>query len=269
MKTTILCLTAVTAFSLLGVEMGGGVLEPEGAKVKRREFLERMHTKKTGGNIKRPGVQRGAVAFLNAAVDKVPTEKLEDLVARLQNAMKIEIRNKAIAGMPEKGLKDVMKANGAEAAVFLKWDEDCDLPMLYAPEQNWAVVNMRLLAEGADEKQFNLRLVKQATRAFSYVCGAGGAMGGDGIMDVSSVKGLDAVSAELSIDILARFDGYLKGIGVTPYEEVTYHQACIEGWAPEPTNEVQRVIWEKVKAEQSEQPSNPLKITPGMKPKGK
>ena len=255
-RTLSVVFTAFLSIAAIAAETAteGTPSQPEGGS--RKALIERMHNKRTGGNVRRPGVQRGSVAFLNAAPDKAPSTMLDDLAARLRSAMKIDIRNIAVLRLPDRGMAAVMKENGVNAAVFLTWNDDCDVPMLYAPEQNWAVVNMRLLAEGVDDETFRLRLIKQATRAFAYVCGAGGSMGGEGIMDVSSVKALDHVEAELSIDILARFDGYLKGIGVTPWEEVSYKVAVQEGWAPAPTNEMQQAIWDQVHAI----PKNPMKI---------
>ena len=37
---------------------------------------------------------------------------------------------------------------------------------------------------------------------------------------------------------------------------MTYKEACEEGWAPAPTNEIQKAIWDKVRAT----PKNPMKI---------
>ena len=40
-----------------------------------------------------------------------------------------------------------------------------------------------------------------------------------------------------------------------------YRKACEEGWAPQPTNDVQKAIWDKVHA----MPTEPLKIKPETK----
>ena len=40
----------------------------------------------------------------------------------------------------------------------------------------------------------------------------------------------------------------------------TYLKACEEGWAPTPTNEYQKAIWEQVKADKERGPTNPIKI---------
>jgi hypothetical protein len=52
----------------------------------------------------------------------------------------------------------------------------------------------------------------------------------------------------------------MKPLGVLPAQRATDMKACQEGWAPAPTNDVQKAIWEKVKAEKSEKPSKPIKV---------
>ena len=41
---------------------------------------------------------------------------------------------------------------------------------------------------------------------------------------------------------------------------VTYKRACEEGWAPAPTNDIQKAIWERAKADKERGPSNPIEI---------
>ena len=63
------------------------------------------------------------------------------------------------------------------------------------------------------------------------------------------------------MDIVQRFWDYMKPLGVLPAQRATYLKACEEGWAPAPTNDVQKAIWEKVHA----MPTEPLKIKPETK----
>ena len=49
---------------------------------------------------------------------------------------------------------------------------------------------------------------------------------------------------------------FLPEIGFSPAAVATYLTACSEGWAPAPTNDVQKAIWEKVHAI----PKQPIKI---------
>ena len=51
-------------------------------------------------------------------------------------------------------------------------------------------------------------------------------------------------------------------MGITPYRRTTYREACQEGWAPQPTNDVQKAIWEQVKADKERGPTNPITIPP-------
>ena len=74
---------------------------------------------------------------------------------------------------------------------------------------------------------------------------------------VTAPGDLDGVTDEMpSTEALARMPDYLKGLGVTPLGRVPYRQACEEGWAPVPTNEFQRAIWNKV----HQIPDRPLAI---------
>lgn len=40
----------------------------------------------------------------------------------------------------------------------------------------------------------------------------------------------------------------MKESDVRPYRVAKYSEACQEGWAPPPTNEFQKAIWDKVHA---------------------
>ena len=58
------------------------------------------------------------------------------------------------------------------------------------------------------------------------------------------------------MDMVKRAEKYMEKCGVTPLRIATYRQACREGWAPAPTNDVQKAIWDKVHAI----PKSPMKI---------
>jgi hypothetical protein len=48
----------------------------------------------------------------------------------------------------------------------------------------------------------------------------------------------------------------LQALGMASERKVPYVKACKEGWAPAPTNEFQKAIWDKVHST----PKNPMKI---------
>jgi hypothetical protein len=54
----------------------------------------------------------------------------------------------------------------------------------------------------------------------------------------------------------------MKARGITQTMISSYLKACEQGWAPAPTNDYQRAIWEKVKADKERGPTNPITIPP-------
>ena len=75
------------------------------------------------------------------------------------------------------------------------------------------------------------------------------------------VPDLDRCLADPPGDMTPRMSGYLEKGGIRPEQKVFYRKAVEEGWAPAPTNEFQRAIWDKVHA----MPTEPLKIKPETK----
>ena len=63
--------------------------EVERSLQSKKAVLERVHAKKTGGLVRRPGVQKGSVAFLNAAGDRIPVNALNELAALLEKAQQV------------------------------------------------------------------------------------------------------------------------------------------------------------------------------------
>jgi hypothetical protein len=49
---------------------------------------------------------------------------------------------------------------------------------------------------------------------------------------------------------------YMERFGVLPAQVSTYRKACVEGWAPPPANDVQKIIYTEVNSK----PTEPIKI---------
>ena len=80
---------------------------------------------------------------------------------------------------------------------------------------------------------------------------------------VRTAKELDAIPEEsYGVDALMALRNGLPNYGVMPWHQTTYKRACREGWAPAPTNEFQKAIWEKTKADKERGPTNPITIPP-------
>lgn len=155
---------------------------------------------------------------------------------------------------------------GAEnAPVKIELVESDDIPGLMAvyPEAYLARVNVRVLAaDGAKDEVVAERLRKQIIRAALFALGAGYSPSPCLAWPVSSVKELDGLNVPLlSPETLTHLSA-MSRLGIREVFFATYRQACREGWAPAPTNDVQKAIWEESQAEKERGPTNPITIPP-------
>lgn len=142
--------------------------------------------------------------------------------------------------------RGVMKSRGALMVVVLAAEGDRPALSVY-PEERIAVVNMDRLAGGGDERKLEDRTIKEIWRAMGFLFGVGYAPDDFSAMQpVGTLAELDAVRAQLvnprDMRICTRLcdkHGAVRGV------RTTYRQAVVDGWAAEPTNDVQRAIWEK------------------------
>ena len=119
-------------------------------------------------------------------------------------------------------------------------------------------VNMAVLKRGAGKAVLADRLRKMVWRSLAWTVGLEAGGGPSSILDrAATLKDLDAISAmtpgplqhNAMVDRLEKREVKMIKVG-------TYRTACMQGWAPAPTNDVQKAIWEKVHA----LPKNPMKI---------
>ena len=228
------------------------------AKAKARA-LER-----TGGLVRDTSVQAGRMIVVNSQ-DAVPVAELAKPVAKLAGFLrtKIDIVGGTAPSMPFDSAA-YLAAQDANAAVFLVSTNS--LPALVVvPEDRWAVVNVARLGK----ENLSVRTQKELLRGFAFVCGGAATSFKQTLVSpITSPADLDQVmGAQLPIDSLNAIAQYLPGIGVKPYREASYRRAAREGWAPPPTNNVQKAIWEKIKADKERGPTNPITIPPPNKKK--
>lgn len=234
-------------------------MTPEERAAYRAEVKERVY-KHTGGMVKRPGEQKGRVVYVNAQ-KKAPAKWLEVSAKFFADNVKISVD-------VEDGSFSLAKPEiRGELTLFVV--DDPALPVLLAaPENRWALVNVATLG-GPEVKEafFRARVEKELTRGFSLLCGAMNSSYPMAVVGpVVKASDLDKfLDAGLPMDVVGRFSPYLAPFGVVPYRMATYRKACQEGWAASPTNDVQKAIFEQVKADKEKGPTNPLKITPPKK----
>ena len=261
MKTNILLiafLTATLGTTLIADEFAT-VRTADGkvTKMKKSEVRERIY-KHFGGNLKVPGKQKGKAVIVDAGKD-VPQQSLNAVAKQFND-------NVHIAVEIQKGeFRFESPTLVGEATLFVV--DDPKLPMsLIAPESRWALVNVAKLK--SEKPQFyDARIRKETVRTLVALLGGCNSTYPDALTGcVLRAEDLDRFAdTRLQVEIEQRLPSYIEKLGITPYVMTSYRKACEEGWAPAPTNDVQKAIWDKGHA----RPTEPIKIKPETKKQDK
>ncbi|MGN0889805.1 MAG: hypothetical protein ACI4UY_13105 [Kiritimatiellia bacterium] len=137
--------------------------------------------------------------------------------------------------------------------------------LLVANEDGWAQINVAPLAKDNPSKEiFEKRVKKEVWRGFTYLFGGGNSRLDMCLMrPITSLADLDARPSVVPTP--EPFNNIMEGArarGITPVRRSTYKRACIEGWAPAPTNDFQKAILEKVRSEKERGPAKAIQIKP-------
>ncbi len=228
-----------------------GAANSEDAEAAKRAKAREEFERRTGGQVTRPGTQKGEVVYVNCQ-SQADRAWIEESVAYFAKETRFKVT------LRDGGAFD-LKAPKVMGNATLFVIDDATLPiLLVAPDSRWAAVNIAPIAEERRPAFFAARVKKMLTRGFAFLCGATNSQ-----FPRSLTRGL-ATEADLDrnpdlslpIDVLQRFRTYMEPLGVQPAVVTTYRKACQQGWAPPPTNEFQKAIWEKVHAI----PDLPIKI---------
>ena len=265
MKTSCIAITLALAFPSFAVP-GAQKASPASAVGGEQIAARRAAQIAMEGGIMEVG-GKGRVAVVLAP--GVPADAIKEEALRFGKTIHVDMAV-SVGGFTLGGRAKAFKAADANAVVFFA--EESTLPMsLVALEERWAFVNVaRLKADNPTAEVFALRARKMLLRAFFNVLGSGcSKYPANPLKPISSLGELDKLPEPLlTIDSAIGMYGYLPGLGLERYETMTYKEACEEDLAPAPTNDVQRAIWERVKADKERGPSNPIKIEPPKKAKG-
>ena len=147
---------------------------------------------------------------------------------------------------------------------------ECDKmgPLVVMPDSATAFVSVRKLSEDNPSAEvLETRISKELWRGMMYALGSGNTYVPQCVMKhVTSLQELDAIPSRSACpDAFSRANGGAAKLGIKPARRVTYRQACKEGWAPAPTNDVQKAVLERVLTEkgfeqQTKDPTNPIRI---------
>ena len=154
----------------------------------------------------------------------------------------------------------VDSGDGASIRLYLI-DDPKEPVMLLATEDHWGRLNLSKMVDDlpgdkAKDKFFRPRARKMIIKAMSLLMGGGASQFPGNIMNTATIRELDMLRESIPVDMVDHYQAYLSKLGVTRMEKTTYLRACREGWAPAPTNDAQRAIWDKVHAI----PKTPMRI---------
>jgi len=220
----------------------------------RRAYFKRTSEIHSGGIVEKPGAGRGTFLFVDSTGSLT-----EGMFARdfgiLDRTLKV--RPEIVSGQPVavETASAALKKLKANAAVFVV--TNTALPRLVtASEEGWAIVNMSRLMEGEPSKEaLEKRITVELIRGLAQIFGSGN--GGMSMSAITSITDIDELQ-HLGFPAAAMKTclPQMKKLGFEPRVTATYRVACKQGWAPPPTNDVQRKIWDKVHTI----PKNPMKI---------
>lgn len=124
-------------------------------------------------------------------------------------------------------------------------DRPDDTTILVAPEQAWGIVNTFALSKDKPTKDvLSKRVQKEIWRVLAISLGASNSMSQPCVMSqVNSLTDLD--NKCIMMPCPEPFNFMISAsskLGIGRIYRTTYKRACIEGWAPAPTNDIQRAL---------------------------
>lgn len=215
---------------------------------------------KMGGMLEKPGSQKGVALVVNAQT-RVAESNFVFVANRLSrdSMMNFAVRTISAASLPVNDRSSLLAKENA-AAVVVVIDDPNGASFLVAPDERWALVNVAKLSAGLTRPESIANLVplrarRQVLRAFALLAGSG-RRGVESPSAVNSIADLDLCRDALPMDVVTPIAAYLGNYGMTRKIITSYRKACQEGWAPAPTNDAQKAIWDKVHTI----PQKPIKI---------
>ena len=237
--------------------------EADATKLTREQRIarrDRVMLERHGGFLTAKGTPVGRIVIVNAQT-KVSPDNFNYAALKggswVRGLCSVVSESAMPAGCAIAEMDGLRKRHRADFLLLVT--DDPDLPAsLVAVESRWAIMNVAVLEKGAATPEVTrIRARNEFSRVFCMLCGGFSSQFKAPLTNfVVNIDDLDSCLADPPVDVNARLRDYLDFRGIKPARRVTYRQACREGWAPAPTNEIQRAIWEKVHAI----PAKPMRI---------
>ena len=223
--------------------------------------------KRTGGFLTRryPGA---SFVFADARSDSRLPDKL---IGEIQEGCQIPVERRIIplnGQQPIQIAAELLSNPSSVGGVAVIYDGTAGQPVLTVfPENRITLLNVTPLRTDVTPEMFMARLTKEMWRAISFTAGGTSANTPFCVMQpILSPGDLDKLKCEMaSPDVTGQIYNHARKFGFGIIETSTYRAACKAGWAPAPTNEYQKAIWERIKADKERGPTNPITIPPPKK----
>ncbi len=202
---------------------------------------------KHGGLVRPPSNGKSILIYdARGIVDTIP----EDFIKKTRRTLFVPFTVKR-GTIKDIDLANVVRGLKTEMtpAVILLVDKP-GLPTLgIFPEDSCGYVNVALLKD-SDSERYALRMQKELSRVMGFALGAYQMpQPGCSLVPISDVNELDAMKAT-QLSPLRNMSIYnaIASLDVKSDREVPYSLAVRQGWAPAPTNDVQKAICDRIKA---------------------
>ena len=212
-----------------------------------------------GGVLQKPA--KGKMAIISQQKEYTPEEVRHFIkIFSKQIQFPIEVIEDNAAFSLEKAAH-IITENKLSVGIILASDKSLPISLV-SIEDRWAMINTARLVEGhPDNKIKTKRLQREISRMIKAIFLNGATIKGEAAVkcasDLEKINA-DPIDGQQLFTILRSMPSY----GLESPRLIPYSKACQEGWAPAPTNDIQKAIWNKAKEEKERGPVNGLKIKP-------
>ena len=223
--------------------------------------------KRTGGHCK--GTSKGGeYLFLDCTSNGL--KGLGDIVKRMSAlfdlVMTCEQGTLQPKEYPVDAARRILKERNNVSAITIIYEGGIDNPIeIYSPMEKMSILNITPLSS-SDQKVLSDRLLAMSNRAVIFTAGGVMQFGFDGVMkNLQSISDIDSLSTKTAHPIsVQQIKLNAPEIGIAQHLHSTYRVACRQGWAPAPTNDIQKAIWDEIHSEIEKGPPKALQILPPM-----
>ena len=193
-----------------------------------------------------------AIHFLNLA--KTGQAVVTETATKMQRFYGVAVEASEKAADKEPAFASAKKLLGDKVAIAIVLaNEGINAPTLAVyPEDRIAIINIDRLAKDATDEVLNVRVEKELWRAVAFTTGGYATDFPCALKPVASVADLDKVPARMTCPpVNAKVAQAANVYGIAKVQVAPYGVAVAQGWAPAPTNDLQKAVWDRVKAKQA------------------